>query len=595
MKMRVPYAPLVAIDPYFSIWAYDDINGRYPDHWTGRRNAMRGTVTVDGKNYRFLGWSYDQVIPQVSLDMDAFSTVAVFRNELIELTATFTSPTLITDLYYASRPVSYVKVSYKSVDGKDHKVSVRLSCSEELVLNRQGESRAVSQPAAIEGCTAIRIGNGIQKVLWRDGDDLRIDWGYCYLAVKGQGKCDWEVYDDLYAVYAETELNPDTLFALGYDDIDSILYFGKPAKAHWKKDGKTIEQAMAEAVAEYDALMKKCRVFSDKLIADATEKGGEKYAELLTLAYRQVMAAHQLIVDENGQNIYISKECFSDGCAATVDVTYPSAPLFLYYNSELLKAMLRPVIRFARSDDWEFDFVPHDVGRYPWVDGQRYYPHKLEGQMPVEECGNMIILSEAICRADGNAEFVKDFMDLLEQWKNYLVKFGLDPKSQLCTDDFAGRLAHNCNLSLKAIMGMAAFAEILKRFGREAEAQDLMAKTKEYALSFCERAKNPDGSYRLAFDKEGTTPFGIRFGAPVCSPMISIAARSPAIAKRRFVSAFRLTAARSLRNPTGRSGRRVWLTTRKILNIWLALCGTPSTPCTPAPPCPTGMRRIFPR
>lgn len=512
MKMRAPMIPLVTVDPYFSVWAYDDINGRYPDHWTGSRNAMRGTVNIDGENYRFLGWSYDKVMTQKSVDIDALSTTVVFEAAGIELTAVFTTPMLVRDLYYSSRPVSYVKLSFKSTDGKEHKVTAKLSCSEELVLNKQGESRAVSREASVDGCTAIRIGNGVQKVLWRDGDDLRIDWGWLYVAVKGEGSVDCEVYDDVYAVYAEAEMTDgEALFALGYDDIDSIMYFGTPAKAYWKKDGKTIETAIAEAVAEYDSLKAKCDEFAAELRADAVAKGGEKYAELLELAYRQVMGAHKLIVDENGENIYVSKECFSNGCAATVDVTYPSAPMYLYYNPELLKAMLRPVIRFARSDDWEFDFAPHDVGRYPVIDGQRYYPHKLEGQMPVEECGNMIILAAAICRADGNTEFAEGFIDLLEQWNNYLIKYGPDPEYQLCTDDFAGHLAHNCNLSLKAIMGMAGFAEILSKTGRTDEGKIMMEKAKEYADSFCERAANRDGSFRLTYDNEGT--FSLKYNA----------------------------------------------------------------------------------
>ncbi len=513
MKMRAPATPLIAIDPYFSVWAYDEINNGYPDHWTGRRNAMCGTVNVDGKNYRFLGWSHDEKLTQTSMDMDALSTVVKFEGAGIELTATFTSPLLIRELYYASRPVSYIKLEYKSIDGAEHKVSAKISCSEELVLNKQGESRAVSYPATVEGCTAIKIGNGIQKVLWRDGDDLRIDWGYLYVAAKGEGKADFEVYDDLYAVYTEVPMTDGTaLFALGYDDIDSIMYFGTPAKAYWKKDGKTIEQAISEAVGEYDELKAKCDAFSKEMYDDAASKGGEKYAELLHLAYRQVMAAHKLVVDENGENIYISKECYSNGCAATVDVTYPSAPLYLYYNSELLKAMLRPIIRFARSDDWEFDFAPHDVGRYPVVDSQRYYPHELDGQMPVEECGNMIILADAICRADGNTDFVKDFIDLLEGWNDYLIKYGQDPEYQLCTDDFAGRLAHNCNLTLKAIMGMAGFADILSRVGRADDAAALMEKAKEYAVSFCERSKNTEAAgYRLAFDKDGT--FSLKYNS----------------------------------------------------------------------------------
>ena len=133
MKMRMPSIPLVTVDPYFSVWSRDEINKMVPTHWTGSGNAMLGTVTVDGTVFRFLGKSDDPVIQQTSVDIDAFSTTVVFANSQIELTAKFTTPILLTELYYASRPVSYLKLSYRSLDGKKHRVSAKLSVSEELV------------------------------------------------------------------------------------------------------------------------------------------------------------------------------------------------------------------------------------------------------------------------------------------------------------------------------------------------------------------------------------------------------------------------------------------------------------------------------
>ena len=171
-----------------------------------------------------------------------------------------------------------------------------------------------------------------------------------------------------------------------------------------------MEKVIAEAFGDYERLHGKAVEFSARLYADAVQSGGEQYAELLALAYRQVIAAHKLCL------------------AATVDVTYPSAPMFLYFNSELLKGMLRPVFRYAESDAWTYDFAPHDVGQYPILNGQVYADNKREYQMPVEECGNMIILCAAITKMDGNAAFVKPYMDTLTQWCDYLLEYGEDPK-----------------------------------------------------------------------------------------------------------------------------------------------------------------------
>ncbi len=514
MKMRAPALPIINIDPYFSVWAQESVFDTLV-HWTGSDNTILGRVFVDGEEYRFLGDNTGKTkTPEMeieSIDTDAFSTVITYKNDKIKLTVHFTSPTLIDDLYYVSRPVAYCKVSYTSLDGDTHNVKVKFSCSEELVLNKKGEGRAYSRKVDIDGMSVIKMGNGEQNILSRSGDDIRIDWGYLYLGVVGEAEVDNEVFDEMYAVYCQKELDDDALFVFAYDDMESIVYFKENLKAYWKKDGKTITEAISEAVKDYDELLKKCNEFSAKVKADATAKGGEEYAELLLLAYRQVMAAHKLVVDNEGNNLFISKECFSNGCAATVDVTYPSAPMFLLYNPELLKGMLRPVFRYASTDEWEYDFAPHDVGQYPILNGQVYAENRLECQMPVEECGNMIILVAAICDAENDVSFAKAHIDTLDKWSQYLIRYGLDPEHQLCTDDFAGHLAHNVNLSIKAIMGIAGYSRILAKLGETKKAEEMMAIAKDYAKSLVKNAVNSDGSYRLAYDKPET--FSLKYNS----------------------------------------------------------------------------------
>ena len=523
MKLHAPAIPLFNVDPYFSVWMDRDIlNTGAPIHWTGSPNNMWGTVTVDGIEYRFLGRSLSKIrhdpgsiIKQTGMEYNACSTTVYYENSLIKLKAVFTSPMLADDLYYASRPATYLHVSYESKDGNEHDVKVRLDISEELVLNKAGDDRVSTEDVDISTGKCVRIGSGSQKMLTRYGDDLRIEWGYLYLALKGDGKTGNCLKGDLYNIYAEAELSPDALFVLAYDDIKSIKYFEKNLDAYWKKGGKTITDVVDEAISEYDALFERCEKFSSDMRQAATEACNEGYADLLQLAYRQIMAGHKLVVDDEGNNLYISKECFSNGCAATVDVTYPSAPMYLLYNTELLKGMLRPILKLARSEDWRYDFAPHDLGRYPVLGKQAYGEGRVMNfeyyQMPVEECGNMIILFAAIGERENDYSFAAENIDLIECWYKYLVKYGEDPDSQLCTDDFAGKLSHNCNLSVKAIMGIAGCSKIFSAIGKAAEAEEMMNIAKKYVKSFLERAVNADGSYRLAFDRPDT--FSLKYNA----------------------------------------------------------------------------------
>ena len=358
-----------------------------------------------------------------------------------------------------------------------------------------------------EHIKTIKMGNSLQNILNRCGDDIRIDWGYFYLSIRGKdenvfGKscCDMEF------VAAESSLSSnDALFTFAYDDIYSMVYFNERLKSYWNKDGESITEAISKAYGDYTDCFEKAKYFSDELFIDAVKAGGEKYAELLQLALRQVLAAHKLVLDKNSDILYISKECFSNGCAATVDLSYPSIPMFLLYNPELIRGMMRPIFKYAGGNVWPFDFAPHDVGTYPFLNGQVYSEGiNPDYQMPVEECGNMLIMTASNAIAENDTSFADEHMEVLEKWAKYLIKYGTDPENQLCTDDFAGHLAHNCNLSLKAIMGLTGLSIIFKMTGNRDKEKYYSDTARCMAETWLKTAANGDGTYKLAFDRENT-------------------------------------------------------------------------------------------
>ncbi len=512
MKLRAPAIPLITVDPYFSVWSADSmINHSKTEHWSGKGNSIIGTVSIDGEKLLFLGYHRDiRKIAQISLDIDALSTTAVFGNEKIKLKAKFLSPLLPDDYRLLTRPVSYLELSYEATDGNAHDVKINIAASEELCLDEQHDCSVTAESLCFNGLTAMKMGNSVQKPLNKSGDDVRIDWGYLYLASDSpdaQGGVT-EIFGDTHInISAPLNEKQPLMYYFAYDDIQSIEYFGKPLHSYWNKDGQGITEAIAEAAAEYPALDMRCKEFSDKLYNDALAAGGEKYAELLSLAYRQVIAAHKLVLDESGDILFISKECYSNGCAATVDVSYPSIPMFLLYNPELIKGMMRPVYKFAQSDAWSFDFAPHDVGQYPLVNGQVYASDQkdiLKWQMPVEECGNMLIMEANVALATQSADFAKEHLALLEKWCRYLIEYGADPGHQLCTDDFAGHLAHNCNLSLKAVMGLQGMSIITKMLGEAEKSAFYRAEAEKMAENWLKTAVNDNGTTRLAFDQPDT-------------------------------------------------------------------------------------------
>lgn len=512
MKLRAPAYPLITVDPYFSVWSMNDrLNGQPTRHWTGKDCPVQGVAQIDGQAYCFMGApaaSGAEEMPQTGVELDAFHTVYTFCAAGVRLTADFMTPLLIDDLEVLSRPVSYLRIQADSADGKVHSVQVAVTAGQYLCMDiMEDEPVRYGEAELGEGLAGMRMGVLEQTVLCRAGDDLRINWGYFYLAAN-QGRVCPENFQGGKSLCARAELRTDggssVLMLFAYDDIKSLVYFGEQLPSYWNRDGKTIAQAITEAYTQYDSLVERCGAFAAQMRRDAVEAGGEEYAQLLELAYRQVLAAHKLAVDGDGNLLYVSKECFSNGCAATVDISYPSSPLFLLYNPQLLEGMMRPIFRYAAADEWRFDFAPHDCGRYPILNGQVYSDGTdPQAQMPVEECGNMLVMVSALALVRQDASFLAEHRRTLDLWAGYLEKAGGDPDNQLCTDDFAGHLAHNCNLSLKAMVALAMYAKALSLTG-DAAAAGYRRAAEEMASFWGKAAANGDGSYRLAFDRPGT-------------------------------------------------------------------------------------------
>ncbi len=475
---------------------------------------------------------------QQSLKVTATQTEYVFKTGPVNLTVTFTTPLLMDELETMTRPASYITYSAKSADGKSHKVQVMLSASGVLAVNQPDQEvdekvlTIPSQGGNGKGLTALSLGTTTQPVLAKKGDDVRIDWGYALLAAPVSSPAQaafgtetelmqrfaqgWETGKgqtaDLPAVPASeramavvSDLGPVGTTAqsghaiIGYDDLYSVQYFGQNLRAWWRRNPEmTTEKMLADAEREYTRLMTKCSQFDQQLYNDAKQAGGEEYAQICELAYRQAIAAHKTVAGPNGEVLFFSKENFSNGSIGTVDVTYPSAPLFLLYNPTLLKGMLEPIFYYSESGKFTKPFPAHDVGTYPQANGQTYPEDR-----PVEEGGNMLILTAAIAEVEGNADYAKKHWKVLTDWVNFLKKEGFDPANQLSTDDFAGHLARNANLSIKAILGLASYGKLAGMLGQPEVEKEYINLAKDMAKKWMPLAQDGD-HYTLAFEKQGT-------------------------------------------------------------------------------------------
>lgn len=556
MERLLPAYPLFVKDPYFSIWAQTEkLNEKDVIFWTGTEKKVYGFLRTEEGLFCFLGKAENcKNAAQTRLSLTAFTTDYTFKAGKAELNLSFVSPLPPDNLELLSCPVCYVNYTVKGV--KEAKVIFAV----EQGICYNGESGGV-RGGAVKNCgyeTAF-FGLRRQLALSADSDRFGADWGYWYLTGE-RAYCasaeDLTEYLRGGAIPQSSKgANPKYLVScsnslagkilLAFDDTVSVNYFGDFLKGYYL-DEKTIFDAIDETYINSEKTDLYLAAFDKDLKARAENFGGG-YLNILYASLRQSVGAHKLVKDRSGNLLFLSKECYSNGCMATVDVSYPSMPLYLLYNPELVRAMLRPIFRFAKMPIWKYGFAPHDAGTYPNCCGQVYgmYSHTdarlcdmhdtLESetrfpyhmlpqsaelydfkyQMPVEECANVLIMLAAAYKYDGAQQFIKDEFCLLEKWTEYLVRYGLRPDNQLCTDDFSGHLKNNLNLAIKATVGIGCFAEICKALQRDetfaayrVTAEKFAAEITGFSKKFTHLPLTWDSGeetfslkYNLAFDK----------------------------------------------------------------------------------------------
>jgi hypothetical protein len=461
---------------------------------------------------------------QKNVTITATQTVYDFTCGPVDATLTFTSPLLLKDLDLLARPVSYITYAVKSNDEKKHEVQLYFGASTNIAVNVPSQE-VITKKYSGDGLTILKAGTKAQPILQKKGDDLRIDWGYMYLATPQDEKAATYITTSPQSIasfvnqqqsstategrslFLNSVINlgkvgsvaKEKYFMLGYDDIYSVQFFHQNLRPWWNRDGKqTIEKQLSLAAKNYKNVMMQCDDWNKKVYNDLVAAGGKTYADIGIIAYRQSIAAHKLLESPKGEILFLSKENFSNGSINTVDITYPSSPLYLCYNPELLKGMMNGIFYYSESGQWQHPFAAHDLGTYPVANGQTYG----EG-MPVEESGNMVIAAAAIAKVNGNADYAKKHWQTLTTWTNYLVKEGFDPVNQLCTDDFAGHLARNANLSVKAIEAIGAYGMMAGMLGMT----DVQKRYTDTAKNMAKRWISYDDvgdHFALTFDKGDT-------------------------------------------------------------------------------------------
>ncbi|KAL4917524.1 hypothetical protein BDW62DRAFT_211209 [Aspergillus aurantiobrunneus] len=495
---RPPSYPLAVRSPYLSTWMPSDqvqtLPFAEPQFWAGQSLTWSIMARVDNQTYSLMSITNpgDKIRPATVRTAEYTATHSVFTLAAgsVSFTLDFFSPISPSNYLRQSLPFKliyapgYLTVTVSGADA--HSIQIYTSIDGRWAGKPQKTVREFHR----DGSTLAYALNVKGAVPYTEQSDMAT-WGEAILSsrqtsqsklsftsgkrggVRSQfvnhgelsGEDDpWApggivaFAHDLGAVYGEDSVN----FAVGYVRKEAINYLGKPYTGYYRAKYPDTYKALAHFFEDYPAAARESKVVDAEMTAQAVLAGGSKYADIVTLSARQAWGGIDLTIPDDSLDtedvLAFIKELSSNGNLNTVDVIMPAFPIYYVMDPDYIRLLLEPMMRYLAAGRWELPYTIHDMGtHYPNAIG--HDDQKAE-TMPIEECGNLMVLVLAYVRATGDTAWADQYTHILRQYADYLVDNSIDIALQLSSNDAAGPLANETNLAIKAAVGLKAFGEL---------------------------------------------------------------------------------------------------------------------------------------
>ncbi|TGJ84319.1 hypothetical protein E0Z10_g4452 [Xylaria hypoxylon] len=535
-----PVLPLIVRNPYLSIWlphARDAPWKNWPMFWRGETVgfAVMASVPHTRTVYPLLGRpqdfldqhssSYNISLPHydgATFDASTTNLTYTIRGSDIKITLSFLSPITPTSTLRQALPASYLTCV---VEGSTD-VSLYIDVNGEWVSGNKGskiqwELEELQASRSEPSLKTWRVARA-QEQLFTEVLD-RAEWGTFRISAPGDvthqsgesrhtrqtfaksGSLTNEIDDSYRGIFEEEPIfafsttfklskNSTSSARLHHDSIvftfaltqDPVVQFASARgltlmRPLWASHFFTAEEMIQYHYDDYETAVHLARDYSDQLARDAYASGSKDYQDIAALSARQVLGATQFSGTPDSPIIFL-KEISSNGNFQTVDVIFPAFPFFLYTNPQWLAYLLEPLLEHQLSGQYPNDYSMHDLGaHFPNATG---HSDGRDEYMPVEECGNMLIMGLALANAlrdNTQPAFTHDALPwtkllgprpeksplsidaygmdntqrdigtmgekaavkwlrrsykLWIKWTGYLVRESLIPANQLSTDDF---------------------------------------------------------------------------------------------------------------------------------------------------------------
>ncbi|KAL2222951.1 hypothetical protein M432DRAFT_28835 [Thermoascus aurantiacus ATCC 26904] len=631
-RLTPPVLPLIVRNPYLSTWlgnARDVPWSKWPMFYTGEEIglSLMAYVPSTGNVYPLVGKPQDSLLPNtpdsgynvsyatyVGANYDASTTNLTYlipapssAGSPAELTVSFLSPITPTSTLRQAIPASYVTVyvdgvfdvniyidlngqwvsgdrgsqivwKFDNVILEGHKGSLRkwqVRRETELLFS-EIRDRAEWGTLHFTGPADVRYESGTSAVLRqrfaRTGTLQNVN-DNAFRAIMDKEPV--FAFSKAFALNG-TARSDSVTFTIAHTQ-DPVVQFASARgltlmRPLWKSWFQTEEDLLAFHYTDFENAKTLSSNYSEQLAIDAYQSGAEDYVDIVTLSARQVLGATSFSGTADNPILFL-KEISSNGNFQTIDVIFPSFPFFLYTSPRWLAYLLEPLIEHMLSGQYPNTYAMHDLGtHFPNATG---HPDGKDEYMPVEECGNILIMGLALVNSLrystndaawsiwssegeparlsteensglfplvdlqvlsgidkqdskwGGAQeglelaqrWVRRSYPLWQQWTGYLVDFSLEPANQLSTDDFAGWLALQTNLALKGIIGINAMSEIAEVAGFDTDSSYYKNISDTYISKWEEFGMSRDKTHaKLAYDWYGswTTLYNLYADALLC-------------------------------------------------------------------------------
>ncbi|GAA5904751.1 uncharacterized protein JCM6883_003893 [Sporobolomyces salmoneus] len=561
-----PAIPLAVKSPYLNAWLPTGgdfartLTGQWARHWPTRwgpysrkeyRLPWSGMIRIDGKTYEFLGAPISSgsfhddhdstgIANQTAFELTATRSIFSFKAGNVEFNVTFLSPVTPNDEIATSLPFSYLAVGVDPAALEKHSIS--------LYSDIGGEWASGDDTVEIIWDFIAHKGVGFHSIARKDQQVFgeyaeQAEWGNVIYAADSthgiassgssrelrsrfirKGHLDG-THDSRYRRIDADEpvfgfsvplspKNPRAAFTIGhvrYPYVNYVTPHGQVSlNGLWTTRYARQKDAIAFFQLDYPRALSASKRFDAQLRKDAQRVSGDHYASIVELSTRQAFASFELTtgvndefeVDESKSMAWL-KEISSNGDMSTIDVIFPLHPILLYTNPTLLALLLEPLLVYTHSGLYPNRYPVHDLGTYPNATG---YNGGNDEPMPVEEAGNMLWMALSYYQLTSDLPWVEKHYGVFKEWTAFLVDDGLLPANQLSTDDFAGQLANQTNLAVKAIVGIGAMAELANQTGRWTDWFHYRTVAKAYAEEWWKLAMTdldgPNPHAKLAYQDE---------------------------------------------------------------------------------------------